>query len=106
MLICPTGSFLRLAVQFSCQKDFASRFARSSSRDETIPSQTRGVSRSSRTRDGVRWLRQRARRSAPAADGEVVWSWHLDADVKLRGSIRAMTVARKPDHRGEYEVSR
>jgi hypothetical protein len=40
------------------------------------------------------------------ADGEVVWSWRPDAGVKLCGSIRTATVARKPVHRGEREVSR
>ena len=40
------------------------------------------------------------------ADGEVVWSWRPDAGVKLRGGIRQATVAKKPGHRGELEVSR
>ena len=43
--------------------------------------------------------------SADLADGEVVWSWRLDAGVKLRGSVREVTVTRKPDHRGEHEIS-
>ncbi len=30
------------------------------------------------------------------ADGEVVWFWRLDAGVKPRGSIREVTVTRKP----------
>jgi hypothetical protein len=37
--------------------------------------------------------------SAPAADGEVVWSWHPDADAKLammRIKHHAVTVAKKP----------
>ena len=41
------------------------------------------------------------------ADGEVVWSWHPDADAKLaRGKLSLMTVARKPGHRGEHEGNR
>jgi hypothetical protein len=40
------------------------------------------------------------------ADGEVVWSWRLDAGVKLAGSVPPMTVARKPDHRGDHDISR
>jgi hypothetical protein len=52
------------------------------------------------------------------ADGEVVWSWRPDAGVKSCGdasgptgfcdvsSIRKATVANKPGHRGEHEVSR
>ena len=36
------------------------------------------------------------------ADGEVVWSWPPDAEVKLRETDRAMTGARKPGLRGEH----
>ena len=38
--------------------------------------------------------------------GEVVWSWHPDAGVKFGGSSPRTTVANKPGHRGEHEVSR
>jgi len=40
------------------------------------------------------------------ADGEVVWSWRLDAGVKFRGGIREMTETKKPELRGEHEISR
>src|SRR5947207_10455421 len=40
------------------------------------------------------------------AYGEVVWSWRRDAGVKLCGIFRKVTVAKKPAHRGEHEVSR
>ena len=40
------------------------------------------------------------------AYGEVVWSWRRDAGAKLAGSIPPATVANKPAHRGEHEVSR
>jgi hypothetical protein len=40
------------------------------------------------------------------AYGEVVWSWRRDAGVKLCGIFRKVTVAKKPAHRGELEVSR
>ena len=40
------------------------------------------------------------------AYGEVVWSWRRDAGAKLAGSIPPATVANKPAHRGELEVSR
>ena len=43
---------------------------------------------------------------AGLADGEVVWSWHLDADATPCGIIRAATVTKKPDHRGEPEGNR
>ena len=42
-----------------------------------------------------------------SADGEVVWSWRPDAGAKSCGlNICKVTVARKPGHRGELEVSR
>ena len=41
-----------------------------------------------------------------SADGEVVWSWRLDAGVKLRGGIREMTETKKPELRGEHEIAR
>ena len=74
----------------------------------------RGADReSSRTRVEMRWTEQRRRATLVArttngavADGEVVWSWRPDAGVKLRGGIRQATVAKKPGHRGELEVSR
>src|SRR6516165_7816094 len=42
------------------------------------------------------------------ADGEVVWSWHTKAGVKLATMlcIAPMTVAKKPGHRGEREGNR
>jgi len=43
---------------------------------------------------------------ARKADGEVVWSWHLDADATSLGTTRATTVTNKPDHRGERVISR
>ena len=47
--------------------------------------------------------------NAPLADGEIVWSWHLDADAKLARMLSLsapMTVTRKPDRRGERDISR
>jgi hypothetical protein len=40
------------------------------------------------------------------ADGEVVWSLHPDAGVKLAEAISLMTVAKEPGHRGEREGNR
>jgi hypothetical protein len=40
------------------------------------------------------------------ADGEVVWSWRLDAGVKFAEATPPMTVTIKPDHRGEHEGNR
>src|SRR5438552_18486490 len=58
----------------------------------------------------MRWTRQRRRFLAPDealfSYGEVVWSWRRDAGAKLAGGIPPVTVAKKPAHRGEHEVSR
>jgi hypothetical protein len=48
------------------------------------PVPQRGV-RTSRTRDGMWWTRQRGLTNGAEADGEVVWSWRPDAGVKCRG---------------------
>jgi hypothetical protein len=46
--------------------------------------------------------------NADKSDGEVVWSWHLDADAKWATMLRIApaTVTIKPDHRGEREGNR
>ena len=47
--------------------------------------------------------------NADKSDGEVVWSWHLDADAKRAAIASAswpVTVTIKPDHRGELEGNR
>jgi hypothetical protein len=57
---------------------------------------------------GMRWTRMAPQTSGVTADGEVVWSWHRDADAKLAIMLRItpMTVAKKPVHRGDHEGSR
>jgi hypothetical protein len=42
----------------------------------------RGVSRSSRTRDGMRWTRSALLTNSADADDEVVWSRRLEVGVK------------------------
>jgi hypothetical protein len=56
----------------------------------------------------MRWTRQRRKTSDSNADGEVVWSRHLDADVKLATMLRIALamVTKKPDHQGEHEGNR
>jgi hypothetical protein len=56
----------------------------------------------------MRWTRSAQLTNGADAYGEVVWSWRLDAGVKLAMMLRIAlaTVARKPDHRGEHEISR
>jgi len=44
--------------------------------------------------------------TALEADGEVVWSWHLDAGVKSVEAILPMTETKKPELRGEHARSR
>ena len=50
----------------------------------------------------------RRKTGATDADGEVVWSWRPDAGVKsatIASAIALVTVATKPGHRGEREIS-
>jgi hypothetical protein len=54
----------------------------------------------------MRWTRELRLTSVAGADGEVVWSWRPDAGAKFREVICEATVAKKPGHRGEREVSR
>ena len=44
--------------------------------------------------------------SAPEADGEVVWSWRLDAGVKFAEVVPRATETNQPDLRGEHEGTR
>jgi len=75
---------------------------------------------SARNRDRRAACRERsrcARTNGADADGEVAWSWRLDAGVKFCGGvsaqpgadplpIRKTTVTTRPDHRGDREGSR
>ena len=65
------------------------------------PVPPRGVSRSSRTRGGMRWTRRALLTKALEADGEVVWSWRPDAGVKSRGIIPARRRWQKSPITGE-----
>jgi hypothetical protein len=76
------------------------------------PASLRGAYASSRTLsarcdgrcDAWRFLRKT---TGTAADGEVVWSWHPDADAKPpRAMSRAATVANKPGTPGRVRISR
>ena len=59
LLICPTGCPAILMSSPICKNISLHPSGKSSLQIRAIPSHTRGVSRSSRTRDGVRWTRQR-----------------------------------------------
>jgi hypothetical protein len=39
------------------------------------------------------------------ADGKVVWSWRLDAGVKLAEAIPPATETKEPELRGEHEAA-
>jgi hypothetical protein len=97
-----------LLVQPSSQKFSASRLPQIKSIFRAIPRPPRGAYRD---RHG-RWARDAVdanraeRRTAWFADGEVVWSWHLDADAKLAGVNLQATVTKKPDRRGERAINR
>ena len=69
------GINLMLPVQPCQQKYFVSILTQITSVTAAVPSPCRGVSRSSRTRDGMRWTRVALlTRGAWLADGQVVWS--------------------------------
>ena len=126
-VICP--------VQSLPQKQFPSRSPQISTKIRAVSSLTRGVSRSSRTRDGMRWTRQRrarevcsqggssvsestARKTNGAdAYGKTVWSWHPLLVPSLAETRRAQpgldqivnpqtTVTRRIRRRGEHGISR
>jgi hypothetical protein len=95
-------------VQCARQKYSSCRVGQISDLNPPVSPDKRGGSRSSRN---ARWDAVDA--DAPLtngtdADGEVVWSWRRDAGVKFVRSkcFAGATVARKPVHRGEREVSR
>src|ERR1700730_10576481 len=61
-------------VQSHCEKYSASRLTQITSKTHPVSSHSRGVSRSSRTRDGMRWTRTVPLTNGTEADGEVVWA--------------------------------
>jgi hypothetical protein len=61
-------------VQSHLKKYSASWFAQITFRTHAVSSHSRGVSRSSRTRDGMRWTLIVPLTNGAKADGEVVWS--------------------------------
>jgi hypothetical protein len=54
----------------------------------------------------MRWTLAAPLTNGAEADGEVVWSWRLDAGVKSVEATPLATVTNKPDHRGEHEGNR
>src|SRR5258708_40281142 len=62
------------AVQSLLKKYSGFQFTQITSRTSSVSSHSRGVSRSSRTRGGMRWTRAALLTNSSDADGEVVWS--------------------------------
>jgi hypothetical protein len=54
----------------------------------------------------MRWTRVVLETKHHPADGQVVWSWRLDAGVKLVEATPQATETKKPDLRGEREIGR
>jgi len=96
-------------VQSALQKYLPSRLAQITSLVAPIPARRRGVSRSSRTQGMGCGGRLSARLTrARLADGEVVWFWRPDADVRLATMLahRASDGDNKPGLREEHEGNR
>jgi hypothetical protein len=68
------GIKLMLPVQSHLQKYSGSLLTQITCISHAVSSRWRGVSRSSRTRGGMRWTQGALLTKAPTADGEVVWS--------------------------------
>ena len=99
-----------LQVQPSRKKYFALPVGQIISTSSRHPASIRGTYRDRHER-GVRDAVDAnciARRAFQFADGEVVWSWRLDAGVKLATMLRIALamVTRKPDHQREHGISR
>ena len=90
-----------------CREKY-SAFARAqiSSLASPVSPDERGGSRLSRTRGGTQWTRKLRKTDASRRGRRTAWSRRPDAGVKSAGNIPRATVARKPGHRGEHEISR
>ena len=105
-LICPSGRF-SAPLSSPLRKNILFYRSANQSYIPPVPSHRGALARSSRTRGGMRWTRGGAfDDGADLADGEVVWSWRLDAGVKSRGAILRAMETNKPDLQGEHEGNR
>ena len=133
-MICPTGAGSKILSSPLCKNISLHPSGKSSLQIRAIPPHNRGVSRSSRTRDGMRWTRQRFARNGIAGQVERRVSGRRHADERccsgrqnrvvltprrwcqvcgvasaqpgLDKTYPWTTVANKPGHRGEHEISR
>ena len=104
-VICPTGCFWR-DVSSPISKNISVLQHHKSPYIPPRPVPPKGRCATSSTRGGMRWTLTVLLTRAPDADGEVVWSWRLDAGVKSAEAIPPATETNQPDLRGEHEVSR
>src|SRR5450631_3513462 len=132
-VICPTGRPAKKLSSPICKNISLHPSGKSSLQVRAIPPHQRGVSRSSRTRDGVRWTRQRFACDGIAGRVERLLSDHRHADERrlqrtakscgpdaptlasslrsgvgptgLRQNISAGDGGKQPGHRGEYDIS-
>jgi hypothetical protein len=72
-----------LAVQSRTQKYFSSASGQITGYFDASRLDQRGVRVVTDVERGMRWTRSCRKTNDHDADGEVVWFWHLDADVKL-----------------------
>jgi hypothetical protein len=81
-VICPSGSLLTGVSSPVCKNISLHPSGKSSLQIRAIPPHQRGVSRSSRTRGGLRWTRQRFARDGIAGRVERLLSDHRRADER------------------------
>ena len=108
---CPTGKSVK-----SCLVPFEKIFLFFRTANQlsnfSRPTRDRGVSRSSRTRDGMRWtraasgMRKRAGRKRWLRTAKSCGPGAATLASSSRNPISRMTVAKEAAHRGEHEVSR
>jgi hypothetical protein len=94
-VICPSGAFSILLSSPLCKNISLHPSGKSSLQVRAIPPHQRGVSRSSRTRDGVRWTRQRFACDGIAGRVERSVSGHRRADERCC-SVRQNRVVLTP----------
>src|SRR5216683_1439122 len=91
-LICPTGTLRKILSSPLCKNISLHPSGKSSLQIRAIPPHKRGVSRSSRTRGGMRWTRQRFARDGIAGQVERLVSGQQRADERCCSVRRSRVV--------------
>ena len=104
-MICPTSRAARI-LSISGRKNISVFRNVESGLWSSRPASVRGADASSRTRGGMRWTRGWCETSIVGADGEIVWSWPPDAEVKLRGYEPRDDGGKKARSPGRSRISR